>query len=862
MALADGGNARPRTPGHRHAEDLLTAEAHAALNAVGPRSCSRLRIAGNTGSGRSTVLNEWVAGYRERYPQAFTFVHATDGPADHRDPRFFTWRLLNAIKTWCELPDPVPLDAESRREALPNWLGRAAARGNALLVIDGMEGFESDELNVQQNLLPDHQPPGLSVVVADAGYGRPAGEGWQTLRLCTLSRVGIMAIVAMRMPHSDESIRSAIAEAPGSANPLFLHTLLNILATRPQRIGQLARWLECQHPQTLFDRLLEALEAESKEDGTGTEPMTQALSLLWAARNTLDAEQIRVRLNPPAEGWRRLADMLAPFATHNDGGWRLAPTALREAVATRYLSNPAQREAAHLALARAPGVHPDDGSIDMDAAWHLAQAGRSDLLRNHLSRPQLFSKPMAAAERFELLRLWQSAGSTEDITAACRSALAALDPAPPAGAQHARAIIDIADCLQQAGTDAASLGDFYVRAQTMVAADPAATDHDRGTVQLAHGAHHGARGDLEQAESLLRAARDALGTAATHEFARLHEMRGDLPAAESMYREILSRRERELGRDHPGLLPHLANLVAVQRAAHRFDDAEPLARRALDIAERQLGDEHPATPASADRLAGLRYAVHDYEQAETLYRRALTLSETIFGPRHPATAAALHNLGTVVDARERFREAESLHRRALEIRETVLGAEHEDTVTSVHNLASALDSMGRYDEAESLYRRAIASWESLVGADHPATATSVNNLADLLRERGDFTEAERLYRRNIETWRHLMGEDHPNTLLTLIELAGLYADSGRREQAEPLLWHGVEVSEQVMGPTGLVHINAVCKLAALLRDDGRRDAARALLEKTCAAADDTLDAISPRIQKVRRQLEALDRDDV
>lgn len=847
-------------PASRPLHPLLTAKASAELAGIGPRSRARLRITGAAGSGRSTLIKRWLTSYRERYPDTFVFVHTTDGRADNRDPAFLSWRLLDAVKSYCQLRDPVPHDADIRREALPNWLARATAQAGALIVIDGCDGFDPGAAAVPADIVPRYQPPGLNLVITDFSHEIAGEDDWHTLYLHPLQRAALTDILSTRVAALPVSVREAIVRAPPCANPLFLHTLLDVPIARRGRAVRLQHWLECSHPQALFDRILETLEAELEDAGVGPAPMIRVLRLLWAARDALDADALRARLDVPQDRWRILAAALAPLVVSGDaGGWRLPRASLRRAVAARYLRDGGQRQAAYLALAQWLAERPPGDSVDTDLPWYLARAGQTGALRRHLSDPRVLTAPANGKRRFELHSLWQQAGTADEMAAACRATLPALNDAIAAPTERAHAIIHIAGFLHEAGTDA-GLDDFYARAQTAIESDPASAGSDRAAALLAHGAYLNARGDLQGAEPLLRAAHAVLAEDAAHELAILHEARGELAAAETLYRATLTDRERKLGDAHPDLLPHLANLAAVLRAGHRFEDAEPLCRRALAIAETRLGDEHPTTSACIDRLAALRYAVHDYEQAEALYRRGLVLSETIFGPHHPATAAALHNLGTVMDARDAFREAEALHRRALGIREAALGTEHEDTATSLHNLAAALDAMGRYNEAEPLYRRAIAVWESLVGENHPATATSVNNLADLLREQHQFAAAEGLYRRNIETWRGLVGEDHPNTLTTLIELAGLYADTGRSEQAEPLLWHGVEVSEQVMGPTSLVHINAVCKLAALLRDDGRRDAARILLQKTCAAAEDTLDMISPRLQKLRRQLEALDRD--
>lgn len=493
-----------------------------------------------------------------------------------------------------------------------------------------------------------------------------------------------------------------------------------------------------------------------------------------------------------------------------------------------------------------------------DAAWHLAAAsdtaGRDALLES----PAAFMA-LAQGRRGDLLDGWPR---ERIASAAVATTEAAADD--PTRVERIEVAVDvlgrvgITDRLDRLLRTAAELRE---RCDGPDAPTTGAALDRWGAFRLNRGDHDAAGPLLERARAIRVAAlgEDHPDTAATgHRLAVLYEARGDTDAAERAYRGALARAEAQSGDDPAAPLPHLANLAALRRARGALETAEPLYRRALKLAEQVLGPEHPTTAAACDNLGGCLYAGQDFEGAEQQYRRGLEVAERAFGPAHEATGAALHNLGTTLDARQRFRDAEAYYRRALELRRSALGEDHEDTLSTLHNLAAVLDSTGRAEEAEALYRQAVAGWERVVGSDHPATATSVNNLADLLRERGAAAEAESLYRRNIETWRHLLGDEHPNTLTTIGELGGLYADAGRKDEARPLLEHAVEATRRVMGPQTLPHIDAVCHLAAVLRDSGRVDGARKLLQDTLTAAEGTLGVISPRVQMVRRRLEALD----
>ncbi len=387
-------------------------------------------------------------------------------------------------------------------------------------------------------------------------------------------------------------------------------------------------------------------------------------------------------------------------------------------------------------------------------------------------------------------------------------------------------------------------------------------------------AHHHATTDLadDRPDEATRQLRQALaireGTlgpssaearASRHALAAALEANGQLDAAIGEYAALVAECESRTGRDHPALLPLLSNLGAAQRAANQLEQARGPFERCVKIAGQGGRNKTPALAAALDNLGSLLYAGHDYAGAEARYREAFELTQTLFGPGHAATAAALHNLGTALDALEQFQQAQRCFRRAVEIRTAALGREHAETATSLHNLAGVLDVIGQRDEAETLYREAIEIWRAVVGSDHPATATSINNLADLLREQGRLNEAEPLYQENLLLWRSLYGEDHPNTAMTAAELGGLYADAGRADAAEPLLRDAVVRLERMMGIDNGLHVDSLCRLAAMLRQQGRRDEAIALLRNTYQRAAGTTKVLSPRLQKIRRHLDGLEK---
>lgn len=738
------------------------------------------------GEGAGTLLAAWARRYRDKHPEVALFTHYVGCTGESRLADRLVERLLLRLRAVAGLPDPLPADPDARRELLPNWLARAAARARIMLVLADVDRLADGDAEQALDWLPTHLPPGVRVVL---GVG---------------------------------------ANAPA--------------ATQMRQRGWQA--------ETLSD-------AAASHQGLPDAVAPEVLRLLWACRRGLTAEELQAagyQAPTPGPGIYRVADRL-----------QLAGSKVRDTVRKALLVDGADRQAAHEAVAGLAAAHLTPERRRDELPWQLAAARDWEQLARVLATPEILQALLRQRDRLDLWHYWRAWGADAELVAWYAEC---LDPwRQQLDAETlADLVCGLCAAFREAGLDG-DLGPFMSELNEL-ASSLSPTLYAR--VLATRGAWLAEQGEaavaLEPLQQALALRRESLGEdhpetrTSRHQLATWYEEQGDLDAAVDLYRAGLKAREASLGERDPGLIPYLHNLGAVLKARNDFAAAKPCFRRALEIAERHYGNAHPTTAACLDNLAGTVYAEHDFEQAETLYQRALGIAEAVFGTMHAATAAAAHNLGAVMDAREDFRTAEMLFQRALDVREELFGAEHVDTASSLHNLAGVKDAMGRYDDAEPLYRRAVANWEAVVGKEHTATATSVNNLADLLRETGQFGEAEQLYRRNLATWRALVGEDHPHTLMTLCELAGLHAEQGRLDEAEPMLRDAVERTARVLGRDNMDHINAVTRLAGLLRETGRKDEARKLLKQTITAAEGTLGMISPKLQKLRRHLEALDVD--
>ena len=152
---------------------------------------------------------------------------------------------------------------------------------------------------------------------------------------------------------------------------------------------------------------------------------------------------------------------------------------------------------------------------------------------------------------------------------------------------------------------------------------------------------------------------------------------------------------------------------------------------------------------------------------------------------------------------------------------------------------------GLYARVEPLYRRALAGREQALGKAHAETLTSVNNLAALLDAKGDLAGAERLYRRALAGREQALGGAHPDTLTSVNNLALLLQAKGDLVGAEPLYRRALAGLEQVLGRAHPDTLTSVNNLALLLQAKGDLVGAEPLYRRALAGREQALGAAHP-----------------
>jgi tetratricopeptide (TPR) repeat protein len=620
-----------------------------------------LVLLGESGSGKSALVANWMQRFRRQNPNVFLFVHFIGGTPESTDYHGLLSRLLGELKQRMGMEDEIPSDPQKMAELLPNWLYLAGKKEPIVLVLDALNQLEDKDKAPDLGWLPRYIPNGVTLIVSTL-----KGRSLEALRqrdwnniltvepLSSQERERLIVEYLGRYGKalSRERIERLCA-TPQTMNPLYLRTLLEelrIFGEHDRLDAIIKHYLKASDEIALFDLVLERWERDYEKERPGL--VGEALSLLWAARRGLAESDLLELMNVPPAQWSPLFFALDDALVSRSGLLGFFHDFLRQAVEQRYLADDADKKEVRLRLANWFAQQPLSKRQADELPWLLALAESWNKLKDCIANLDMFGLLFTEETQYELIGYWLALDDRFDMVRVYSDALEQYEDTEPEPT-------DLAYHLDQAAR-------FLDRNARYEGAEPLYR-RSLAIRETVLGAEH-----PDTASSL-------------NGLAVLLYSKGDYDGAEPLFRRSLAIREKVLGAEHPDTAKSLSNLAGLLDSKGDYDGAEPLYRRSLAIREKVLGAEHPSTATALNNLAELLRAKGDYEGAEPLYRRVLAIKEKVLGAEHPSTASSLYNLGMCLVQMEKPHEALPYFERELAVCERRYGSSHEKTLNSRKN---------------------------------------------------------------------------------------------------------------------------------------------------------------------------------
>ncbi len=377
-----------------------------------------LVILGESGSGKSALLANWSAKYRENHPDAFVIQHYIGATPYSADWAAMLRRIMGELKRHFDIQQEIPEKPDELRSAFANWLHMAAAKGKVVLILDALNQLEDRDGAPDLVWLPPVIPSNIRLVLSTLP-GRALDDlnkrAWPTLQVKRLERHEREQLIRDYLAQYTKALSPArverIATADQTANPLYLRALLDELRvygdhfTLDQRIEH---YLAATAAVVLYEKILERYEEDYEHERAGL--VRDTMSLLCAARRGLSEAELMDLLGTeqgplPRAHWSPLFLAAEQSLVSRSGLIGFGHDYLRQAVRDKYLPVEQDQHAAHLRLADYFETQ-NLGARKLDELpWQLAEAKSWKSLSDLLTDGQFFAAAWDANE-FEVKAYW------------------------------------------------------------------------------------------------------------------------------------------------------------------------------------------------------------------------------------------------------------------------------------------------------------------------------------------------------------------------------------------------------------------------------------------------------------------------
>jgi nephrocystin-3 len=363
-----------------------------------------LVILGESGSGKSALLANWVIKYREAHLNELLIMHFIGASPYSSDWAAMLRRIMGEFKRRFDIKGEIPDKPDELRNAFANWLSMAAVKGKVIIILDALNQLEDRDGAPDLVWLPPSIPTNVRMFLSTLP-GRPLDDlkkrSWPVLTVEALSLDERRQFIwdCLKKLYSKELPKDqakSIADAEQSANPLFLQSLLEELRLfgeherLPKRIKY---YLEAKTIPELYEKILSRYEEDYERDRPGL--VKDAMTYIWAARRGLSEAELMDLLgsdgNPlPRAIWSPLYLAAEQSLVSRSGLIGFFHDFLREAVKNRYLPKEKEQEAIHLHLAGYFATQELGFRVIDELLWQVAKVKSWQILYNLLADLDFF----------------------------------------------------------------------------------------------------------------------------------------------------------------------------------------------------------------------------------------------------------------------------------------------------------------------------------------------------------------------------------------------------------------------------------------------------------------------------------------
>ena len=795
-----------------------------------------LVITGESGSGKSALIANWVTRYRRQKPETFIIQHYLGSSPQSANHIMIIRRIMKEIRRRYGLPDELPAEPGEMKKAFPKWLAMAAQRDRMILILDGLNQLEDSDNARELHWLPSCFPDGIRVFIS----ALPGGvldvmnsRGWPQFKISQLKEDERRNLVSEYLSRFTKTLNerqlNTLIRSPQTGNPLFLKALLDelrVFGIYEQLDELMTGYLGANNPTQLYNKILARLENDYEQTCPGL--VRDALSLIWASRRGLSEAELLDMLGAdgdplPQAVWSPLFLAIEESLIMREGLLNFFHDYLRQAVYDRYICSADNEMMRHKELSNYFIRNETDYRKADELPWQLKRTGDWDMLADVMKDTDLLLETWDRNE-YEAKEYWTLIEQETGLSPAVAFRRFVDNPG-----EHVEGLWIVTLLLQDLGyaEESFRLLSFWEENMDKGAGNIVMMRNKKATILRDWGRIEEAMElyRMNEEDARLAGNENDINTSLSNQ-AILFAMQGRLKEAYEQYGEL--EKKRRISGDKYSLAVVLTNMGRIihdfgkpDEALSMFDEAEQLVRelgyrdevnlirsnkafvlkelgrpeeallliREAEKSSRQLGDKEQLAASLAlqaqiyYREEQLDRALDYCRQAEELFRQIRNKGE--MSKMIGVQANILNELGGKDKALGMHREAEEVHRE--------LG-DMDSLAVCLKDQGGILFDMDRREEALGLFRESARILREIGNVYDLRTILSV--LILIFKEMGPEEELPDLYLEYEQICLE-MGETD-DLIGHLVEHADLMNRMEKHEEALGLL----QQQEQLMRDTG------------------------------------------------------------
>lgn len=686
-----------------------------------------LVLLGDSGSGKSALLANWIEIWRTAHPNDFIFQHYIGGTPDGAIHWKLMTRLMAEIKQWTDDPDELPRTNDDILRDFPLWLSKARIRAEHkgvrfIVVLDALNQLEDKDHGRILGWLPEHPFTGALRLIVSTLTGDTSEviekRVWPNLHIQPLEtderRRMIVDYLARFSKKLDIQRLDRLSAEPAAANPLYLKILLDelrVTGTHDKLDERLNDYLASNDIPALLGKVLVRYQHDYEVDRKGL--VSEALGLIWVARRGLTENELLELLKPtnlsqlPLAIWTPLRSAIEEMLIDRGGIINFTHDFMRNAIETAYLSSIDKKDEYRNLLTNYFETLPPTLRICDELPWLLWQSRQLSCLRSCLLKIDYFLL-IYQLDKIELSRYWI------ELNEERKMGIDYLD--------SFKKWMNINRSDQLKISKASNILAMFLRDATYFSETETLYNISLQINIVRFGNNH--------PETIM----------ICNNLADLYLITNRKVQAESELRKNLEISEAYFGKKNPIVGTILNNLSRLLHETNRPNEAIPLIEKALEISKEDKGSNHPEIAIYLNNLAGLYQAIDRYNEADSLFQQALSIDELNYGSDHIAVAKDLNNLViNRLNTSYKHEECVKMMKRALLIEETYNGLWHPRVAFCLHNLALLLERNKQQQDALPFMRRhleILLRHSSENSYHHPNLRKAVSHCGRLLSRNG------------------------------------------------------------------------------------------------------------------------------